>query len=115
VEQNKSIRGFAIKTFRRRLLKENYIHEIRANRRLRQHERIVPLLTAFKHRGNFHLITPWASGGSLADLLQKYETRLDLYEQEHEEPKQLATWYATPIVSVMPPGLIYCFHQGRTS
>jgi serine/threonine protein kinase len=51
-----------------------YILEVAANLRTPTHERIVPLLSAFKHRGKFHLILPWASGGNLADLIQKYYT-----------------------------------------
>ncbi|KAF7534851.1 hypothetical protein G7054_g5879 [Neopestalotiopsis clavispora] len=54
--------------------KRKYKQEVMANLRIPQHNRIVPLLAAFRHRGKFHLVLPWARGGNLADLFQNYST-----------------------------------------
>lgn len=37
-----------------------------------RHDRIVPVLTAFKHRQRFHFILPYASGGNLEELWETY-------------------------------------------
>lgn len=65
----------ALKTFGHNSKAERkYKREVKANDRIPQHERIVPLLAAYKHQGKFHLVLPWARGGSLADLFQNYAT-----------------------------------------
>ena len=46
--------------------------EIRLHRGAPEHDRIVQLLAAFRHRQNFHLILPWAEGGDLQDLWKKH-------------------------------------------
>ncbi|KAI0146753.1 kinase-like domain-containing protein [Pestalotiopsis sp. NC0098] len=52
--------------------KKSYKKEVEANRRTPEHERIVPLLAAFEHREDFHVVLPWARGGNLAVFFQKY-------------------------------------------
>lgn len=67
---------------------ERYAKELKANHRAPQHDRIVPVLAAFKHRRNCYLIFPWADGGS---LLNVWETFSPLHMSIHED-KQPATW-----------------------
>ncbi|KAI2636518.1 kinase-like domain-containing protein [Hypomontagnella submonticulosa] len=84
----------ALKTFLERrlasLAEQSYKHEVQANHKTRQHERVVPLLAAFKHRGRFHLLLPWAHGGNLGQLFQKYATR----ESIARRGQQIANWYS---------------------
>ncbi|KAI0376813.1 kinase-like domain-containing protein [Hypomontagnella monticulosa] len=84
----------ALKTFLERrlasLAENSYKHEVRANQKTRQHERIVPLLAAFKHRGRFHLLLPWAHGGNLGDLFQQYATQTRIMKQG----QRIAEWYS---------------------
>ncbi|ETS87205.1 hypothetical protein PFICI_01033 [Pestalotiopsis fici W106-1] len=70
--------------------KKAYKREVRANCRAPRHDRIVPLLAAFKHREKFHLILPWARGGNLADLFQNYATSTETKTEE----QQVADWYS---------------------
>jgi len=58
-------------------VEKEFSDEIYANGHLRPHERIVPLLHAFKHRHIFHLVFPWADGGNLRDLWGRVQARLD--------------------------------------
>ncbi|KAI1423760.1 kinase-like domain-containing protein [Xylaria sp. FL1777] len=54
------------------LSEQIFLREIRANRRLGSpHERIVPLLTAFKRKEASYLVFPWAGGGSLRQLWER--------------------------------------------
>ncbi|KAK9780389.1 putative Kinase-like domain-containing protein [Seiridium cardinale] len=73
-----------------RISEENCKHEVLANHRTRPHTRIVPLLAAFKHRGSFHLLLPWAHGGNLGDLFRKYATS----PQTARDDQQIAAWYS---------------------
>ncbi|KAF7534843.1 hypothetical protein G7054_g5882 [Neopestalotiopsis clavispora] len=68
---------------------EAYLREVQANGIAPQHSRIVPLLAAFKYRGKFHLVLPWARGGNLADLFKKYATSIS----NQGEEQQVADWY----------------------
>lgn len=61
-----------------------------ANHKTRQHERIVPLLAAFKHRGRFNLILPWAHGGNLGDLFRKFATSRRIASAD----QRIADWYS---------------------
>ncbi|KAK6074275.1 protein kinase domain-containing protein [Seiridium cupressi] len=69
---------------------ESCKHEVLANHRTRPHARIVPLLAAFKHRGMFHLLLPWAHGGNLGDLFRNYATST----QTATASQQMAAWYS---------------------
>lgn len=81
----------ALKTFEHNSKAERkYQREVKANRRIPQHERIVPLLAAFKHQGKFHLVLPWARGGNLADLFQKYATP----KTPKGDGQLVASWYS---------------------
>lgn len=81
-----------MKTFEETLvpgLKEDrYARELKANYHAPHHDRIVPILAAFKHRRNCYLILPWADGGS---LLNMWETFSPLHIATHED-NQPATW-----------------------
>ncbi|TRX98494.1 hypothetical protein FHL15_000568 [Xylaria flabelliformis] len=68
---------FALKTFKRRpgggeknIFREEFI----ANQQTPQHDRIVPVLAAFKHRQEFHFIFPYANGGDLKKLWETYSS-----------------------------------------
>ncbi|KAH8648671.1 kinase-like domain-containing protein [Xylariales sp. PMI_506] len=62
---------FALKTFTERE-KSSFQGEVNSNERVPKHDHIVPLLAAFKHRKQYHLLFPWAHGGSLSDIWEKY-------------------------------------------
>jgi serine/threonine protein kinase len=63
-------------------IKGNYIErretifqdEFKANQQAPRHDRIVPLLAAFKHRQKFHFIFPYASGGNLRELWETHSS-----------------------------------------
>ena len=67
---------FALKTLEQRLaptLSEGrFRREVQANLDTREHERIVPLLTAFSYGERFYLVFPLASEGSLEKLWKAY-------------------------------------------
>ncbi|GAW15514.1 hypothetical protein ANO14919_049260 [Xylariales sp. No.14919] len=80
---------FALKTFKKGPISEEYFRkELRANQQAPRHDRIVPVLTAFKHRRRFHLILPYASGGNLEELWTTYSSRGAL-------GGRAAPWYST--------------------
>lgn len=70
------------------LKEERYVKELEANHHAPRHDRIVPVLAAFKHRRNCYLIFPWANGGSLLNI---WDTFSPLHISTHED-KQPATW-----------------------
>lgn len=87
---------FALKTFDETIVSgltdERFTAELEANRNAANHSRIVPVLSAFKHRGRCHLVLPWADGGSLADIW-------DNYSPLHIDPEngyRPATWCSEP-------------------
>ncbi|KAI1263406.1 kinase-like protein [Xylariaceae sp. FL1019] len=66
--------SFALKTFRKQqfgLGKMHFEREAHANQKAPRHDRIVPLLKAFKYRNEFHLIFPWAENGDLFELWRR--------------------------------------------
>lgn len=67
---------FALKTIEERIVpglaNERFQQEVQANRDLPKHERIVPLLTAFKHRGRYYQIFPYAAACSLQDVWESH-------------------------------------------
>ncbi|KAI0805505.1 kinase-like protein [Xylaria sp. FL0064] len=79
---------FALKTFKKlRYSSEDFHEEFEANQQAPQHDRIVPVLTAFKHREEFHFIFPYANGGNLEELWKKYST-------SNAAGSLLASWYS---------------------
>ncbi|KAI8629013.1 kinase-like protein [Xylariaceae sp. FL1651] len=81
---------FALKTFKRcyfGLDEKDFQKEFEANQQTPRHARIVPLLAAFKHGHEFHLLFPYASGGNLEELWKKYSSR----EALGDNP---ASWYS---------------------
>ncbi|KAI0434834.1 kinase-like protein [Xylaria sp. FL1042] len=79
---------FALKTFKElRYSSEDFQEEFDANQQAPQHDRIVPVLTAFKHREKFHFIFPYASGGNLEELWKTYST-------SNAPGSTLASWYS---------------------
>lgn len=67
------------------------MHELEANRRIGPHDRIVPLLAAFKYRSRYHFVLPWAQGGNLAELWMRFAAN-----PEHVKPNlEVASWYST--------------------
>ncbi|KAM0817907.1 putative Protein kinase domain-containing protein [Seiridium cardinale] len=84
----------ALKTFLERrlanLAERSWKNEVQASHRTRQHIRIVSLLAAFKHRGRFHLLLPWAHGGNLGDLFKRFATCAGTANDD----QQVATWYS---------------------
>ncbi|KAI1359233.1 kinase-like protein [Xylaria arbuscula] len=80
---------FALKTFKKSQLSGvSFDEELRANQKVPRHDRIVPVLTAFKHRQRFHFIFPYASGGNLEELWATYSTN-------NEPETEPAAWYST--------------------
>ncbi|KAI0544715.1 kinase-like protein [Xylaria curta] len=68
---------FVLKTFKRQSEKSNensFRAEFEANQQTPRHNRIVPVLTAFKHRQKCHLIFPCANGGDLKELWEAYSS-----------------------------------------
>ncbi|GAP86285.2 putative protein kinase-like [Rosellinia necatrix] len=64
---------FVLKTFEKDSSDESgFDHELEINRRLEQHPRIVPLLTAFQFRDEFHLLFPFAPHKDLHCLWGAY-------------------------------------------
>lgn len=67
---------FVLKTIEERLVpglaNKKFQQEVQANRDLPDHERIVPLLTAFKHRGKYYQIFPRAGAHSLHYMWESY-------------------------------------------
>ncbi|KAJ3579035.1 hypothetical protein NPX13_g1532 [Xylaria arbuscula] len=64
---------FVLKTFKKDSSDDSdFEHELKINRRLEQHPRIVPLLTAFQFRDEFHLLFPFALHGDLQSLWGAY-------------------------------------------
>ena len=57
-------------------------NEVEVHQGVPEHPRIVQLLAAFKHRGDFHLLLPWAEGN---DLQKLWST--------HPSPSNI-TWYS---------------------
>ncbi|KAI0458534.1 kinase-like protein [Xylaria acuta] len=81
---------FALKTFKRRRLRpdeRSFRDEFIANQQTPQHDRIVPVLAAFKHRDKFHFILPYANGGNLETLWKTYSSS----ERSGDRP---AAWYS---------------------
>ncbi|KAI1755861.1 kinase-like protein [Xylaria castorea] len=81
---------FALKTFQKKSeeadeysFREEYI----ANQQTPRHDRIVPVLAAFKHRQEFHFIFPYANGGNLQELWK-------LYSPSGTLGNRVATWYS---------------------
>lgn len=72
-----SVDSFALKVFDEEvvpgLAEDRFQREIHANQYLPKHHRVVPLLSAFKHRGKFHLLFPWADGGNLREMWRSYD------------------------------------------
>ncbi|KAH9906835.1 protein kinase-like protein [Xylariomycetidae sp. FL2044] len=68
---------FVLKTFDARRYSQEALEEFLAYRQAPRHERIVPLLGAVKHRHKIHLIFPWASGGDLQQLWERYPSNPD--------------------------------------
>ncbi|KAK6216302.1 hypothetical protein LQW54_003693 [Pestalotiopsis sp. IQ-011] len=69
---------------------KSYTREVVANLQAPQHDRVIPLLAAFKHLGKFHMILPWADGGNLADLFKNYTARGTPQKVGSED----AEWYS---------------------
>lgn len=69
---------------------EEFLREVNANQLTGVHDRIVPLLAAFKYRNKFYMIFPWATGGSLQDLWEKYTPI-----EEEQSTSAPADWYST--------------------
>ncbi|KAI0009022.1 kinase-like protein [Xylariaceae sp. FL0662B] len=67
---------FALKIFKEHqaggLSKDIFKREIKANQKAPIHDRIVPLLAAFKYRGKFYLIFPWAHSGNLLEVWERH-------------------------------------------
>ncbi|RYP31302.1 hypothetical protein DL767_005815 [Monosporascus sp. MG133] len=86
--------SFALKILQERritgLTEKSFRLEVEANQRAPRHERIVPLLAAFKHRRKFYLVFPWADGGNLQEIWKKHST----FEGGDANAK-FATWYST--------------------
>jgi serine/threonine protein kinase len=84
---------FALKTFvggiLAKLAKLSFEIEVKANRDIRRHDRIVPLLAAMQHRERLYLLFPLAEGGNLQDLWRKFST-VPGFE---EEDQNFALWY----------------------
>ncbi|KAI1427398.1 kinase-like protein [Xylaria sp. FL1777] len=80
---------FALKTLKklRYSNEENFQNEFNANQHAPRHDRIVPVLTAFKHRQRFHFIFPYASGGNLEELWKTYSPG-------NASGSQDASWYS---------------------
>lgn len=70
---------FALKTFEQRLAHDlsesRFRREVTANIKVRQHDRIVSLLTAFRYRERFYIVFPLATEGSLDRLWKAYVPR----------------------------------------
>lgn len=82
---------FALKTFVKSrtigLETKLFTQEIVANLKAPVHERIVPLLAAYKHWGSPCLIFPWANGGDLQDVWRNYAPA-------GRGGAKIATWYS---------------------
>ncbi|RYC61452.1 hypothetical protein CHU98_g4761 [Xylaria longipes] len=68
---------FALKTFQKRLYRlgeDKFRDEFIANQQTPWHNRIVPVLAAFKHRQEFHFIFPYADDGNLEEFWKTYSS-----------------------------------------
>ncbi|KAI0966447.1 kinase-like protein [Xylaria arbuscula] len=70
---------FVLKTFKNpsdddetKSVNSDFDHELKINRQLEQHPRIVPLLTAFQFRDEYHLLFPFAPRRDLQSLWGAY-------------------------------------------
>ncbi|KAK1960830.1 kinase-like protein [Colletotrichum sublineola] len=81
---------YALKIFEQRrvpkLAEMSFKKEFEGNRRT-THPRIVPLLSAFRHKSIFYFIFPWANGGSLQELWENCPT-------SHGSPGKEVPWYS---------------------
>lgn len=85
---------FILKTIEERLVpglaNKKFQQEVQANRDLPEHERIVPLLTAFKHRGKYYQIFPRAGAHSLNYIWESYSP-----SGVSQKGTAIAHWYST--------------------
>jgi serine/threonine protein kinase len=65
---------------------------VQANLKLTSHDHITPLLAAFKHKGSFYLMFPWAHGGNLSDIWKIYSTS----PNGQESNQRFAKWFSVP-------------------
>ncbi|KAI1125078.1 kinase-like protein [Nemania abortiva] len=71
---------FVLKTFKKNAsdddettsVNSDFAHELKINRQLEQHPRIIPLLTAFQFRDEYHLVFPFAPHRDLQNLWEAY-------------------------------------------
>lgn len=66
---------FALKIFQddtRQKGHKAFAQEFSANQKLPKHERLTPLLTAFRHPPHCYLVFPWAHGGNLKKFWQEH-------------------------------------------
>lgn len=66
---------FALKSFPDNIWQKGhgaFKQEFSANQKLPKHERLTPLLTAFRHPSHCYLIFPWAHGGNLREFWKSH-------------------------------------------
>ncbi|KAJ8128961.1 hypothetical protein O1611_g4672 [Lasiodiplodia mahajangana] len=103
---------FVLKTFRHSdfpgLAEADFKAELRANQQAPQHDRIVPLLTAFKFGDGFHLIFPYATDGDLHNLWRTFNVSDDNHGIHWYSPRWLLTQccgIAEALVAMHQPNL----------
>ncbi|KAK8863008.1 kinase-like protein [Apiospora arundinis] len=78
---DESTNRFALKTFLDGYSpgssQKNFDLELETNNAIRRHDRILALLAALEHRGNFYMIFPWAEFGNLRGIWEEYSPRVD--------------------------------------